>query len=38
MERTLKVERREGTGKGSARKIRAAGHVPGVVYGRGGDP
>ena len=38
MERTLNVERREDTGKGVARKIRAAGHVPGVVYGRGGDP
>jgi large subunit ribosomal protein L25 len=38
MERKLKVERREGTGKGSARKLRAAGKVPGVVYGRGGDP
>jgi large subunit ribosomal protein L25 len=38
MERTLNVERRETTGKGVARKIRAAGHVPGVVYGRGGDP
>jgi len=38
MERKLKVERRDGTGKGSARKLRAAGKVPGVVYGRGGDP
>jgi large subunit ribosomal protein L25 len=38
MERTLIVERREGTGKGVARKIRASGHVPGIVYGRGGDP
>jgi large subunit ribosomal protein L25 len=37
MERTMKVERREGTGKGAARKIRAAGRVPGVVYGRGAD-
>jgi large subunit ribosomal protein L25 len=37
MERTLKAERRDGTGKGVARKIRAAGQVPGVVYGRGAD-
>jgi large subunit ribosomal protein L25 len=37
MERTMKVERRDGTGKGAARKIRAAGRVPGVVYGRGAD-
>src|SRR5437660_8052130 len=38
MERKLKVEPREGTGKGVARKMRASGHVPGVVYGRGADP
>src|SRR5689334_9890560 len=38
MERKLKVERRDGTGKGAARKIRATGQVPGVVYGRGADP
>ena len=38
METTLKVDRREATGKGAARKIRADGHVPGVVYGRGGEP
>jgi large subunit ribosomal protein L25 len=38
MERQLKAERREDTGKGVARKIRAAGGVPGVVYGRGADP
>jgi large subunit ribosomal protein L25 len=38
MERTLKVDRRDGTGKGSARKLRAGGRVPGVVYGRGADP
>jgi large subunit ribosomal protein L25 len=38
MERTLKVETREGTGKGVARKVRASGLVPGVVYGRGADP
>ena len=37
MERKLKAERREETGKGAARKIRASGRVPGVVYGHG-DP
>ena len=30
--------RRSGTGKGSARKARAAGHIPGVLYGRGEQP
>lgn len=34
---TLKAEKREGTGKGVARKLRAAGKVPAVVYGQGGD-
>ncbi len=34
-ENVLSVERREGSGKGVARKLRAAGRVPGVVYGRG---
>src|SRR5688500_1764438 len=34
----LEVTRREGTGKGVARRARAAGKVPGVVYGRGMDP
>lgn len=37
MELKLKAERREGTGKGGARKVRAAGRVPGVVYGHGGE-
>lgn len=37
MELKLKAERRDETGKGSARKIRASGRVPGVVYGHG-DP
>ena len=32
---TLVVELREGTGKGAARKLRAAGRIPGVVYGGG---
>jgi len=31
---TLGAERREGTGKGVARKLRQAGKVPAVVYGR----
>jgi large subunit ribosomal protein L25 len=33
-ENELVVQVREGTGKGVARKLRAAGHVPGVCYGR----
>jgi len=31
---TLKAEKREGTGKGVARKLRQAGRVPAVLYGR----
>ncbi len=31
----LKAEAREGAGKGVARKLRAAGRVPGVLYGHG---
>lgn len=38
MERRLNAERRDGTGKGAARKIRASGRVPGVVYGHGAEP
>jgi large subunit ribosomal protein L25 len=38
VEVTLKAEARPGSGKGVARKLRAAGKVPGVVYGRGMDP
>lgn len=38
MERKLKADRRDGTGKGAARKIRASGKVPAVVYGQGTDP
>jgi large subunit ribosomal protein L25 len=34
----LTAERRHGTGKGVARKARAAGKVPGIVYGRGMEP
>lgn len=38
MERKLKAEPRDGTGKGAARKLRAAGRIPAVVYGHGIDP
>jgi large subunit ribosomal protein L25 len=38
MERTLKAEVRDATGKESAHKVRAAGRVPAVVYGHGTDP
>jgi large subunit ribosomal protein L25 len=38
MERKLKAERRDRTGKETAHKIRAAGRVPAVVYGRGMEP
>jgi large subunit ribosomal protein L25 len=34
----LEVEARSDTGKGAARRLRAAGKVPGVVYGHGEDP
>lgn len=33
----LQAEKREGTGKGVARKLRAGGRVPAVVYGQGED-
>lgn len=35
MELKLQAEKREGTGKGVAHRIRAEGRVPGVVYGAG---
>lgn len=38
MERTLKAESRDGTGKGAARKLRAGGRVPAVLYGHGIEP
>src|SRR5437016_199848 len=38
MEQKLKAERRDGAGKGVARKIRAEGRIPAVVYGHGIDP
>lgn len=34
----LNVEIRENTGKGVARKLRAAGKIPAVVYGKGMEP
>jgi large subunit ribosomal protein L25 len=33
-ENALNVEIREGTGKGVARKLRAAGRIPGIFYGK----
>jgi large subunit ribosomal protein L25 len=38
MANKLVAERREGAGKGVARKLRAAGRVPAVLYGGGMDP
>ena len=38
MELKLKAEKRDGTGKGVAHRIRAAGRVPGVVYGHAVKP
>ncbi len=35
---SLKAERREGRGKGPARKLRADGRLPAVLYGAGADP
>ena len=35
---TLPAQKREGTGKGVARKLRAAGRVPAVLYGRDLEP
>jgi large subunit ribosomal protein L25 len=37
-EQKLVAEKREGTGKGVARKLRAAGRVPAVLYGHGMEP
>jgi large subunit ribosomal protein L25 len=37
-EQKLVASRRDGAGKGVARKLRAAGRVPAVLYGRGADP
>jgi large subunit ribosomal protein L25 len=38
MERKLKAERRDRTGKETANKVRAAGRVPAVLYGQGMEP
>jgi large subunit ribosomal protein L25 len=38
MQAKLKAERRSDAGKGVARKLRASGRVPAVVYGHGSDP
>ncbi|MDP9296518.1 MAG: 50S ribosomal protein L25 [Actinomycetota bacterium] len=38
MEVQLEADEREGTGKGVARKLRASGQVPAVLYGHGMDP
>jgi len=38
VEVTLEAQARPGTGKGVARKLRAAGKVPAVLYGRGVAP
>jgi large subunit ribosomal protein L25 len=38
METTLKAARRDDAGKGVARKLRADGRVPGILYGHGMDP
>lgn len=35
---TLNAERREGLGKGGARKARAKGLIPGILYGHGEQP
>lgn len=34
-ETALQAQKREGTGKGAGRKLRAAGRIPAVMYGRG---
>jgi large subunit ribosomal protein L25 len=34
----ISAERREQFGKGAARKLRAAGRIPAVIYGHGTDP
>ena len=35
---TLTAERRQASGKGGARKLRARGQIPAVIYGHGRDP
>ncbi len=38
MQAALSAQKRDGTGKGVARKLRAAGQVPAVLYGQETDP
>ena len=38
METVLKATARDGRGKGAARRLRAEGLVPGVLYGHGMNP
>ena len=38
METKLQAEKRDETGKGVARRLRAGGRVPGVLYGQGVEP
>src|SRR5262245_57578758 len=38
MESTLTADVRQDTGKGAARRLRATGHVPGILYGHGMEP
>ena len=38
METKLQAEKRDETGKGVARRLRADGRVPGVLYGQGVEP
>jgi large subunit ribosomal protein L25 len=35
---TLTADVRDDTGKGAARRLRASGHVPGILYGHGMEP
>jgi len=37
-EHKLSAGKRTAFGKGAARKLRAAGHIPAVIYGHGGEP
>lgn len=37
-EHKLSAGKRTSFGKGAARKLRAAGHIPAVIYGHGGEP
>ena len=38
MDATLQAEKREGRGKNEARRLRARGRIPAVVYGEGLEP